>query len=53
MKKHFIAALMSIAVVAPGMVPVEAVAQRHDDRRGHDDRRNNDLAPRQRPQLAR
>lgn len=42
MKKHVIAALMSVAVAAPAMVPVEAAAQRHDDRRGHDDRRNND-----------
>ena len=30
MKKHFIAALMSIAVVAPAMVPVEAAAQTRD-----------------------
>ena len=42
MKKHFIAALMSVAVVAPAMVPVEAAAQRHDDRRGNDSRRGND-----------
>ena len=41
MKKHFIAALMSVAVVAPAMIPVEATAQRHDDRR-HDDRRHGD-----------
>jgi hypothetical protein len=33
MKKHFIAALMSVAVVAPAMMPVAASAQRYDDRR--------------------
>ncbi|WP_380782214.1 hypothetical protein [Sphingomonas sp. R86520] len=38
MKKHFIAALMSVAVVAPAMVPVAASAQRHDDRRNNNDR---------------
>ncbi|HXH14923.1 MAG TPA: hypothetical protein VNJ10_02195 [Sphingomonas sp.] len=38
MKKHLIAALMSVAVVAPAMVPVEASAQRHDDRRGNNQR---------------
>ncbi len=39
MKKHFIAALMSVAVVAPAMIPATATAQRHDDRRDRDDRR--------------
>ncbi len=33
MKNHLIAALMSVAVVAPVIVPVEATAQRRDDRR--------------------
>jgi hypothetical protein len=32
-KNHLIAALMSVAVVAPVIVPVEATAQRRDDRR--------------------
>ena len=40
MKKHFIAALMSVAVVAPAMITVEATAQRRDDRR--DDNRRVD-----------
>jgi hypothetical protein len=40
MKKHFIAALMSIAVVAPAMVPVAASAQRHDDRNDRYERNN-------------
>lgn len=40
MKKHFIAALMSVAVVAPAMMPIEAGAQRYDRR--DDDRRDND-----------
>jgi hypothetical protein len=38
MKKHFIAALMSVAVVAPAMVPVAASAQRHDDRNDRNSR---------------
>ena len=46
MKKHFIAALMSVAVVAPAMMPIEATAQRRDDdRRGYErgrDRNDND-----------
>ncbi|KQM74298.1 glycine zipper 2TM domain-containing protein [Sphingomonas sp. Leaf20] len=33
MKNHLIAALMSVAVVAPVITPVEATAQRRDDRR--------------------
>ena len=33
MKNHLIAALMSVAVVAPVIAPVEATAQRRDDRR--------------------
>ncbi|WP_398456271.1 glycine zipper 2TM domain-containing protein [Sphingomonas albertensis] len=41
MKKHFIAALMSVAVVAPAMIPVEATAQRRDDRRDNDRRDDN------------
>ncbi|MEG3163310.1 glycine zipper 2TM domain-containing protein [Sphingomonas sp. PB2P19] len=32
MKKQIIAALMSVAVVAPAMIPVEATAQRYDNR---------------------
>jgi len=32
-KNHLIAALMSVAVVAPVIAPVEATAQRRDDRR--------------------
>jgi hypothetical protein len=32
-KSHLIAALMSVAVVAPVIAPVEATAQRRDDRR--------------------
>ena len=42
MKKHFIAALMSVAIVAPAMIPVEATAQRRDDDRRDRDRGNND-----------
>jgi hypothetical protein len=43
MKKHLIAALMSVAVVAPTMMPTAATAQRYDDRRDNNDRRfNND-----------
>jgi hypothetical protein len=41
MKKHFIAALMSFAVVAPAMLPAAASAQRYDDRRDRDDQRGN------------
>ena len=33
MKNHLIAALMSVAAVAPVIAPVEATAQRRDDRR--------------------
>ncbi len=33
MKNHLIAALMSVAVVAPVIAPAEATAQRRDDRR--------------------
>jgi hypothetical protein len=43
MKKHLIAALMSVAVVAPTMMPTAATAQRYEDRRDNNDRRfNND-----------
>ncbi|MDQ0839978.1 glycine zipper 2TM domain-containing protein [Sphingomonas faeni] len=42
MKKHLIAALMSVAVVTPTMMPTAATAQRHDDRRFNNDRRGND-----------
>ncbi len=35
MKNHLIAALMSVAVVAPVIAPVEATAQRRDDRRAN------------------
>ncbi len=42
MKKHLIAALMSVAVAAPAMLPTAATAQRHDDRRDNNDRRGND-----------
>ncbi|MDQ0838393.1 glycine zipper 2TM domain-containing protein [Sphingomonas faeni] len=42
MKKHLIAALMSVAVVAPTMMPTAATAQRQDDRRFNNDRRGND-----------
>ena len=42
MKKHFIAALMSVAIVAPAMIPIEATAQRRDDDRRDRDRGNND-----------
>lgn len=45
MKKHLIAALMSVAVVAPAMMPTAATAQRNDDRRDRydrNDRRGND-----------
>jgi hypothetical protein len=41
MKKHLIAALMSVAVVAPTMMPTAATAQRYDDRRDNNDRRFN------------
>ena len=40
MKTHFIAALMSVAVVAPAMIPATATAQRNDDRRDRNDRRD-------------
>lgn len=33
MKKHVIAALLSVAVAAPALIPVEATAQRDDHRR--------------------
>ena len=43
MKKHFIAALLSVAVVAPAMMPIEATAQRRDDdRRGYERGRDRD-----------
>ena len=42
MKKHLIAALMSVAVVAPAMLPAAATAQRYDDRRDNNDRRDRD-----------
>ncbi|KQN29011.1 MULTISPECIES: glycine zipper 2TM domain-containing protein [unclassified Sphingomonas] len=38
MKKHLIAALMSVAVAAPAMLPTAATAQRNDDRRDRDHR---------------
>ncbi|MCK8456660.1 MULTISPECIES: glycine zipper 2TM domain-containing protein [Sphingomonas] len=38
MKKHLIAALMSVAVAAPAMMPTAATAQRNDDRRDRNDR---------------
>lgn len=34
MRKHFIAALLSVAVASPSFVSIEAVAQRHSDRDG-------------------
>jgi hypothetical protein len=40
MKKHLIAALMSVAVAAPAMLPTAATAQRYDDRRDNNDRRD-------------
>ena len=42
MKKHLIAALMSVAVAAPAMLPTAATAQRYDDRRNNNDRRDRD-----------
>ncbi|KQN10621.1 conserved exported hypothetical protein [Sphingomonas aurantiaca] len=42
MKKHLIAALMSVAVAAPAMLPTAATAQRHDDRRDRDHRDRDD-----------
>lgn len=36
MKKQIIAALMSVAVVAPAMIPVAATAQRYDGNRDRD-----------------
>ncbi len=42
MKKHFIAALMAVAVATPAMMPVEATAQRRDNDRRDYDRRDND-----------
>ncbi|MES3055439.1 hypothetical protein [Sphingomonas sp. PP-CC-3A-396] len=42
MKKHLIAALMSVAVAAPAMLPTAATAQRYDDRRDNNDRRDRD-----------
>ncbi len=42
MKKHLIAALMSVAVAAPAMLPTVATAQRYDDRRDNNDRRDRD-----------
>jgi len=42
MKKHLIAALMSVAVAAPAMLPTAATAQRYDDRRDNIDRRDRD-----------
>ncbi len=42
MKKHLIAALMSVAVAAPAMLPTTATAQRYDDRRDNNDRRDRD-----------
>jgi hypothetical protein len=54
MKKQIIAALMSVAVVAPAMIPVEATAQRYDrdrdrgrDNRWQGDRDNRDWNPAQ------
>ena len=40
MKNHLIAALMSVAVAAPAMLPTAATAQRYDDRRDNNDRRD-------------
>jgi len=42
MKKHLIAALMSVAVAAPAMLPTAATAQRYGDRRDNNDRRDRD-----------
>ena len=42
MKKHLIAALMSVAVAAPAVLPTAATAQRYDDRRDNNDRRDRD-----------
>ncbi len=42
MKKHLIAALMSVAVAAPAMLPTAATAQRRDDRRDRDHRDRDD-----------
>ena len=38
MKAHFLAALLSVAVAAPTIVPTDAAAQRRDDRRDRHDR---------------
>ncbi|WP_206364206.1 glycine zipper 2TM domain-containing protein [Sphingomonas sp. UV9] len=42
MKKHLIAALMSVAVAAPAMISTPAAAQNNDYRRAQDDRRDRD-----------
>ena len=42
MKKHLIAALMSVAIATPAMLPTAATAQRYDDRRDNNDRRDRD-----------
>ena len=41
MKKHLIAALMSVAFAAPAMLTTAATAQRYDDRRDNVDRPDN------------
>ena len=42
MKKHLIAALMSVAVAAPAMISTPVAAQNNDYRRAQDDRRGRD-----------
>ena len=42
MKKHLLAALMSVAVAAPAMISTPVAAQSNDYRRAHDDRRDRD-----------
>jgi hypothetical protein len=45
MRQHLIAALLSVAVAAPAMVPTDAVAQRRDDRRWQGDRDDRNWDP--------